>query len=114
MCRANVNPGFGNFLVLSDQYAEIAKSSPDAEFQELTRVPFPVEAGVAHRLRAECRSEDEGAGVRLSLSVDDRPLAQYVDRTHPLTEGSVGLWIGMDATARSRGEAAFDDFTVRG
>ena len=70
MCRANKDTGFGYFLVLSKQYAEIAKSSPDAEYQQLIRKPFPVEAGTAHRLRAECGSATGDNSVHLSLSVD--------------------------------------------
>ena len=114
MCRANKDSGFGYFLVVSKQYAEIAKSSSDAEYRQLIRKPFPVEAGAAHRLRAECGSATGGEGVHLSLSVDGQPLAEYVDTTNPLTEGCVGLWIGMDETARTTGEAEFDDFIVRG
>jgi hypothetical protein len=112
-CRANIETGFGYFLALSNQYAEIAKSSPDAPYKLLRKTPFPVEAGVAYRLRAECRSENAGTAVRLSLSVDDRPLVEYVDRTNPLPEGCVGLRIGMDGTASRAGEVEFDDFTVR-
>ena len=52
--------------------------------------------------------------MHLSLSVDGQPLAEWVDTANPLTEGCVGLWIGMDATARTTGEAEFDDFIARG
>jgi len=51
--------------------------------------------------------------VHLSLSVDNRLLAEDVDRVHPLKEGCVGLWIGMDASAQRTGEAEFDDFMAR-
>jgi hypothetical protein len=114
MCRANKDTGHGYFLTLSNRYAEIAKSSASAEFEQLARTPLQVDAGVPYKLRAECGSEAGDAGVHLSLSIDDRPLGEYVDRANPLTEGCVGLWIGVDATARRTGEAEFDDFAVRG
>src|SRR6478735_8608568 len=111
-CRANNDQGVGYFLTLSNRYAEINKSSHKAAWQPLIKKSFLVEAGVPHRLRAECRSE-AGGYAHLSLSIDGRPLADYVDRANPLKEGGVGLWIGMDDTARITGEAEFDDFIVR-
>jgi len=98
---------------LSQRFAEIAKSSADAPFQQLTRTPLPFDAGGPHRLQAACRDEDAGASVHLSLTVDGQPLADYVDRVHPLTEGCVGFWIGMDPAARGTGAVRFDDFTAR-
>jgi TIR domain len=112
MCRANEDPGYGYFLVLSQGAAEINKSSADTPFEPLKSTPLPFDAAGPHRLKAECR--DDVGGVHLTLTVDGQQLVDVVDRRNPLTEGCVGLWMGLGDGARDAAVAQYDDVTVRG
>ncbi|MFN0283435.1 MAG: toll/interleukin-1 receptor domain-containing protein [Kineosporiaceae bacterium] len=96
--------GHGYLLTMSGTYVELAKSSEQAEYEQLARVPHGMDITKPHTLVGTCTTQDGAA--RLVLTVDGRTTVTATDADGPLPAGGVNLYMG--ATGRGPAPAVVD------
>jgi hypothetical protein len=109
LCRIDAKDTYG-FLIYGDRVQIVKNTERPPYYEELADRPLGVDANATTRMQAVCAGNAEEQHLRFLL--DDRVVAEAVDRTDPISKGSVGLAVGTSAGDNSI-VVDFDNFVVR-
>jgi hypothetical protein len=117
-CRVSQDEESGYLFTVGNDYVAISKYGIDRSYTQLSDdrgLPLPsgLKANEAHRLEADCFSDEGDEAVHLVFRVNGEVAAEATDSKDPLVAGTVVLVAEAYEEAKEAVEAEFDNFVVQ-